>query len=466
MMQARDYIARRGFRKMSIADMKVLSWLMKGPAEYNKVLRDIDGKLLHEAFLPDYKPLNKIITDYYSRYKTPPSYKILSDNLTDDIDTLQLIILLEREDCDDSEILFYVDKMKNRYNEYLARRLAKSLSESEVDVEEFNKDIVSIASKIERMKKSAVFAEGDFRKSADDRYNDYIFTSENPNAIKGVFTGYSELDDYTFGIRNSEMMVISGASSSGKSLLMMNMAINAWMGDNIAYDLNVPLKSNGKNVLYFTLEMSKQQLEQRIDANVSVIRHKALSRGHLTDEERDRWKVSLEFQKDYDKSFYVVDLPRGSRTLDIEARYDSIIAEFQPDLVCVDYLGIMKPNRDFGQDWLEVGHTAADLHEFCRSKNIPVITAAQRKARNKSGKSQYNDLEELGRSKMIGDNANIVLLIEQREDEFLKDDMILHVVKNRDGAKGEVKLKKDFPMSRVISFPDGWADDLGEENST
>jgi replicative DNA helicase len=452
---------------MSIADEKVLSWLMKGPAEYNKVQRTIDTKLLQEAFLPDYKPLNKIINDYYSRYKTPPSYKILSDNLTEDIDTLQLIALLQSNDCDDSEILFYIDKMKGRYNAYLARRLAESLGE-EVDVEDFNKDIVNIASKIERMKRSSVFAEGDFRKSVDERLNDYIYTEENPGEISGVFLGFREIDDYTFGVRNSEMLVISGASSSGKSLLMMNFAINAWLGGNIAheYDPTMPTKPDGKNVLYFTLEMSRKQLEQRIDSNIAKIRHKALSRGLLTDEEKMRWKASLEFQKNFDKSFYVVDLPRGSRTIDIEARYDSIISEFQPDLVCVDYLGIMKPNRDFGQDWLEVGHTAADLHEFCRSKNIPVITAAQRKARNKNGKSQYNDLEELGRSKMIGDNANIVLLIEQREDEFIKEDMIVHVVKNRDGAKGEVRLQKDFARSGVLNIPDGWADDPGEENSS
>jgi replicative DNA helicase len=449
---------------MSIADMKVLCWLMKGPAEYNKVQRNMDNKILQEAFLPDYKPLNKIINDYYSRYKTPPSYKILTDNLTQDIDTLQLTTLLQAETCEESEILFYIDRMKDRYNAYLARRLAGSLSE-EVDVEEFNKDIVSIASKIERMRKSAVFAEGDFRKSVNNRYNDYIYTEENPGAISGVFSGYPEIDDYIFGIRNSEMMVISGASSSGKSLLMMNMAVNAWLGQNITYNPLMPLQDGGKNVLFFTLEMSKKQLEQRIDANVAMIRHKAVSRGLLTDEERERWKISLEFQRNFNKSFYVVDLPRGSRTLDIEARYDAIISEFQPDLVCVDYLGIMKPNRDFGQDWLEVGHVAADLHEFCRSKDIPVITAAQRKARNKNGKSQYNDLEELGRSKMIGDNANIVLLIGQREDEYLKEDMIIHIVKNRDGAKGEVRLQKDFARSRILAIPDGWADDPGEENS-
>jgi replicative DNA helicase len=449
---------------MSVDDKKILAWKLTGPAEYNKVQRNIDNKLLHEALLPEYKPLNKVIDDYFSRYKTPPSIEILQDGIVQDIDTIQLVSILKDLSCKDTEILYFIERVKERYNGYLAKRLGEAVLGGDIDVETFNKDVISIVSKLERMKKSAIFSEGDFRLSAADRYNNYLYTEQNPTDISGVFTGYKELDDYIFGLRNSEMMIISGASSSGKSLLMMNIAINAWLGNNNPLRPKQNLQDTGKNILFFSLEMSKEQLEQRVDANVARIRHKALSRGLLTDEEKDRWISSLEFQKNFNKHFYTVDMPRGSRTLDVEARFDSIISEFQPDLVCVDYLGIMRPNRDYGQDWLEVGHVAADLHEFCRSKNIPVLTAAQRKAKNKNSKSQYNDLEELGRSKMIGDNANIVLLIEQREDEHLKDDMIVHVVKNRDGAKGEIKFIKDFPRSRILSTPDNWADDPGEEN--
>jgi replicative DNA helicase len=365
--------------------------------------------------------------------------------------------------CQESEILFYVDQVRKRYNSEIAMRLANSISNRDLDVEEFNSNIIHVAAKIDRLKKTSVFAEGNFGNSADDRFNDYLFTEQNPNIATGVMSGFREIDDYTYGIKPSELMIISGASSSGKSLLMMNYAINAWLGPNKPKN-SIQNLEGGKNVVYFTLEMSKRQLEQRIDANMADIPHRAIMRGQLSPEEKNRWKNSLEFQKEYDKKFYIVDMPRGSRTIDIEARYDAILSEFQPDLVVVDYLGIMKPNRDFGQDWLEVGHVAEDLHEFCRNKNIAVLTAAQRKAKNKATKGQSNDLEELGRSKMIGDNANIVLLIEQRDDEHLLDDMVIHIVKNRDGAKGEIKLYKEFEKSKVISIPDNWTGGVGEEN--
>jgi replicative DNA helicase len=157
-------------------------------------------------------------------------------------------------------------------------------------------------------------------------------------------------------------------------------------------------------------------------------------------------------------------MPRGSKMVDIEARYDSIIAEFTPDLVCIDYLGIMKPNHESNQDWLDVGKVAEEMHEFCRSKDIPVLTAAQRKNRDKKNKSQSHDGEDIGRSRLILDNCNIMLLIETRDEEHLLEDMNVHIVKNRDGEKGKVTLMKVFEKSTITSMPLGWAGNDGDEN--
>ena len=129
----------------------------------------------------------------------------------------------------------------------------------------------------------------------------------------------------------------------------------------------------------------------------------------------------------------------------------------------------MKPSIGAtGTDWIDVGRVSEELHEFCRRNNIPVITAAQRKARQKQKSTKEFkdniDLEDIGRSKMIGDNSNIVLLIEFRDEEYLREDMPIHVVKNRDGAKGRILLKKEFECSKIANLPDGWAESLGDEN--
>jgi len=73
-------------------------------------------------------------------------------------------------------------------------------------------------------------------------------------------------------------------------------------------------------------------------------------------------------------------------------------------------------------------------------------------------------LEDFGRSKMIGDNAAIALIIGNREDEQLREDMEINIVKNRDGAKGTILLRKAFDKSRIESLPDNWTIDNGDEN--
>lgn len=450
----------------NIADRKVFSYLLKGPKEFNDVQRIIDFGLLVEASSYDFKSLARIIKAYHNQYRSPPSYDLLKDNLVEDHETLELVYWIEEENCNESEVKFYVDEMRKRYNGYLARRLAEATAaEDEFDHEEYNQELGRIQSKIERLYKNAVFSEGDIRESVDERLGRYLYTKENPDEIEGVFLGYKDLDHYCWGIKDSELLVISGASSSGKSLLMMNIAINAWLGSNNPLDPEAPIVDDGKDIIFFSLEMSKTQLEQRLDSNLANIVTNHLTRGKLLDDEMDRYYKVLEFCKKYEKKFYICDMPRGSRTLDIEARYDTISSEFKPELVCVDYLGIMKPNVSRNSDWLDIGYTAEDLHEFCRAKDIPVITAAQRKTKDKKAKKQYNDLEELGRSKMIGDNANIVFLIENREEEHLRDDMVIHIVKNRSGAKGKVTLLKNFETARVEGLPDNWVGESGDENT-
>lgn len=451
----------------NLADRKVFSYLLKGPAEFNAVQRIIDYNLLTEAAAPDFKPLAQIIKAYHNQYRTPPPYSILQDNLVEDFEVLQLLSWIEEEECDESEIKFYVDMMRKRYNGYLAKILAEAAPYNieDFDAEEYNQSLGRIQSKIERLHKNAVFTEGEISRSTKERLGRYQYTEENPDKISGVFLGYRDLDHLTWGIKQSELMVISGASSSGKSMLMMNIAINAWLGSNDPLNPEAKFVDDGKNIIFFSLEMSKSQLEDRIDSNLAGIITNNITRGKLSLQDKEKFKKVLDFCERYDKKFYICDMPRGSKTLDIEARYDAICSEFTPDLVCVDYLGIMKPNVSRNSDWLDIGYTAEDLHEFCRAKNIPVITAAQRKTKDRKAKKQYNDLEDLGRSKMIGDNANIVFLIENRDEEYLKDDMVVHVVKNRSGAKGKVTLLKDFETGRIQTIPDDWVGDAGDENN-
>jgi replicative DNA helicase len=451
-------------------DAKILNWMMSGPSNINDVYMHIEIDLLKQVVLPKYKPTLTQIHSYYSRHKSPPSYDVLEKLLDSEEEDAEILEVIQAAECEQTEIGFYLDRIKERFNKFLINKLAERADEIEQNYEaltDFNDELKRIIAKTERLYKSDVFTEGNVTDSVLERIDDYHYTRENPDEIRGFLSGYKELDDYTWGIKNSEMLVIGGASSSGKSMLMMNMAVNAWLGSNVPSE-GITGFSDGKNVLYISLEMSKKQLEQRIDANVANVRHRGIARAELEGAEEARWRSCLDFQKSYNKTFYILDMPRGTTMGEIEAKYENLLGVFKPDAVFVDYLQLMKPTvGQIGSDWLDVGKVSEELHEFCRKKNIPVVTAAQRKAaQKKTGGKKVDDvsLEDLGRSKMIGDNAAIVFLIANREDERLREDMEVHVVKNRDGAKGKVSLRKVFANSRIESLPDDWAEDFGDEN--
>jgi len=451
-------------------DAKILNWMMQASANISNVYTLVEFDLLRSIFFPKYKPSLSAIHSYYSRHKTPPSYGVLKSLLEKEDEETEILEFVEAQDTKFNEIGYFIDEIKERYNKYLIENLADraaDLEQNKEDISDFNDSIRRVISKTERLYKNDVFSEGDVKDSIEDRISQYRYTAENPEAIMGFLSGYKELDDYTWGIKNSEMLVIGGASSSGKSLFMMNMAVNAWLGSNVPAE-GVTNAKDGKNILFISLEMSKSQLEQRVDANVSNVKHRGLARGQLSDVEQDAWGRCLNFQEGYDKKFYILDMPRGTSMGEIEAKYENILGIFKPDAVFIDYLQLMKPTiGQSGTDWLDVGKVSEELHEFCRKKNIPVVTAAQRKAaQRKSGGKRSDDLslEDLGRSKMIGDNAAIVFLIANREDEQLREDIEIHIVKNRDGAKGKVSLKKVFDKSKIEPFPDDWAGDFGDEN--
>jgi replicative DNA helicase len=451
-------------------DAKVVNWMMQSSININEVYRELDYDLLRSMFFPKYKPVLEILHSYYSRHKIPPSYKVLTTLLDREGEDPSIVEYILNKECVGNEIGFYLDEIKERYNKYLIDSLMKKasdLDDEDEDVKEFNDELKKVISKTERLYRKDVFSEGDVTDSTKERVNHYRYTVENPDQIMGFLSGYQELDDYTWGVKNSEMLVIGGASSSGKSLLMMNMAINAWLGSNIPSE-GVSGYDDGKNILFISLEMSKKQLEHRIDANVSNVRHRSLARGQLTGQEEDRWMKCLKIQEKHNKKFYILDMPRGTTMGEIEAKYETILGVFRPDAVFIDYLQLMKPTIGAsGTDWLDVGKVSEELHEFCRKKDLPVVTAAQRKAVQKKNSGKKVDdvnIEDLGRSKMIGDNAAIVLIIGNREDEDLREDMEVHVVKNRDGAKGKVSLKKTFDRSRIEVFPDNWAEEMGDEN--
>lgn len=442
-------------------DFKLVNWMFQSISSINLVFRSIDKELLTEVVSYEVKDIVERLIIYYDRHKEVPSYDVMRNLLVKDDLDYEAIRDVARNKTTKNDIGFILDQIKERFNRKKIERFIDGYSDEE-DIGDSNKRMRDTLLLAERLNRVDAYSEGLISDSVEERERNYKYTEENPNINKGVISGYKELDDYTFGLKGSEMLTIGGASSSGKSMLMLNMAINAWKGSNDP-SKGIFDRTDGSNVVYVSLEMTKSQLEKRIDACLSRVESNNIIRGLMTEQEKVRWGASLRFQKGYGKHFYILDLPRGSSVADMESKFDIINELFHAESIYVDYLQLMSPSSDkSGTDWQDVGKVAEELHEFCKKKDIATVTAAQRKAGDRKGQRNYQDnatLEDLGRSKMIGDNSTVVWIIGKREDELLREDMEVYVVKNRDGAKGKVKLRKAFSQSRIEELPEDWIDE-------
>jgi replicative DNA helicase len=241
--------------------------------------------------------------------------------------------------------------------------------------------------------------------------------------------------------------------NTGKSILKQNIAVNAYLGKNT---LDTPIENwddSGRNVLFFSLEMPKETMERRIDACLAEIYSNHIRDGLLCEDDKRKYLKALKFQKEYKKDLYIVDMPKGATTREIELKYLEICeTEFKPDLVVIDYLGIMSSNDSTGSDWQDLGVISAELHEFARVYEVAVLSGSQVN-RTKDGSERY-DTTRIARSSVIPTHANIIIQIGCRSDEYLRTDMPIYIIKMRDGERDQFTLSKDFAKMKVVDLVD------------
>jgi replicative DNA helicase len=315
---------------------------------------------------------------------------------------------------------------------------------------------------IDSIYRKEAYSEGALSQSARDRAKKYKEVEANPELAQGLLTGLTELDRISNGLHAGELLIIGGSTGTGKSILMHNMAVNAYLGglDPVSELSQEEMQSVGHNVLYFSLEMPKESQERRVDACMANVIANHIRDGRLDAEEKYRYFRTLKFQDTYPKQFHIVDMARGVTPREVELKYVELCDKYgiEFDGVFVDYIGIMQPdatsNKKSDSDWLGLGHVAEGLHEFARTYNIPVVTASQLTRTKDPNKSQIST-DRFARSAMIPDNANIALQIACRgDDEHTRLDMPVHITKMRDGEKGSFTLVKDFSRMKVTDMVD------------
>lgn len=232
------------------------------------------------------------------------------------------------------------------------------------------------------------------------------------------------------------------------SMLLANMAAQIWMQKNTLED---PSVEAGKNVLYFSLEMPFDQCARRTFARLSQISTYALRDAHISKQQAKRLAQVDNFIENYESEFEIVDIPRGVTAESIEERFlESVTKGHRPDVVVVDYLGLMSAPDIQGDDWLKLGEIAGKLHEFARAQNVVVLTAVQLNRPKGKDPNDIVGLHRIGRSSNIMHHASIGIQIETRPDEDTYADLPYHIIKNRNGERGHHILKKQFKYATLV----------------
>jgi replicative DNA helicase len=251
----------------------------------------------------------------------------------------------------------------------------------------------------------------------------------NKGAIRGVRTGYRDLDNMTAGLQRSDLIILAARPAMGKTTLVTNLAYN------VATIAKQP-------VLFFSLEMSKEQLVDRMLADASGVDSWNIRTGNLSDD--DFSKLSEAMGEMAEAPIYIDDTP-GLSVLEMRTKARRQAHEAPLGLIIVDYLQLMQASgRSDGNRVQEVSEISRGLKLIARELNVPVIALSQLSRSVESRSPQIPQLADLRESGSIEQDADIVMFIyreayynPETERENITD---LIIAKHRNGPTGKVEL--------------------------
>lgn len=442
------------FNELDLSILKAITNNRKYALEF---VHECNEKL----FSPDLWRFAKLVIDYIRIYKEVPTQRVMNDRvkaLKNDAFLEYVNTVFNKLDTfkyDEREYKHDLEKLKNRFSAGLINGLKQNLDTSNGanDLKKSVTEIQAVLSNIKNVNQVKAYEQSTLKESIEDFRNRYMAKLKDPNFGIGLGTGYSFFDFTTGGLRPGEMLLIGADTGGGKSMLLMNMAINMWLQGNTT-DMEKDFKE-GCDVLYFSLEMPFDDCQERVLARLGMVPQKGIRDAKLEGDEQKKLSKSLKFIKNYPWDFEIVDVPRGASIETIELIFNDVLTrKRKPKVVVIDYLTLMDYKENDMDDWLKQGKIAEQLHEFGRVHEIVMLSAVQLND-PKSGGTKATDsqvgLHRIGRSKMIMHNANFGIQIEKRANEDQFPDMSLHLIKSRRTELTRGKIYKNFSCCALLN---------------
>jgi replicative DNA helicase len=259
---------------------------------------------------------------------------------------------------------------------------------------------------------------------------------ENRGSVTGLPTGFVELDRMTSGLHAAEMIVIAARPSMGKTAFAMNIA------EHVAMDI-------GKAVAIFSLEMSSQQLVQRILCSRAKVDLQRVRNGFLS--ERDFPNLTAAASQVAAAKMFIDDTP-GLTVTELRAKARRIKSQHDIQLIVIDYLQLLRSMSRRAQDnrQLEISEISSGIKALAKELSLPIIVIAQLNRQpdtraKEGGRPRLSDLRESGSIEQDADLVGLLVRPEYYEtDDEAKQERAgeaeLIIAKQRNGPTGDVPL--------------------------
>ena len=331
---------------------------------------------------------------------------------------------------------YYLEIVRDKY---ILRQIIAACTESVRRSFEEQDEVNNLLDEVEQK----IFAVG------EDRFKGQMLTHERSGhggdrsdretlrthgGITGISTGFAELDRMTNGLHAAEMIVIAARPSMGKTALAMNIA------EHVAINEKLP-------VAVFSLEMSSQQLVQRLLCSRARVNLQKVRDGFLA--ERDFPSLTAAASKLAEAQIFIDD-SAGLSILELRAKARRLKAQQDIKLIVVDYLQLLRSTTRRAQDnrQLEISEISAGLKGLAKELKIPIIVVAQLNRQPEArtgGKPRLSDLRESGSIEQDADLVGLLVRPEiYEEDEEARAEKAgeaeLIIAKQRNGPVGEIQL--------------------------
>jgi replicative DNA helicase len=261
-----------------------------------------------------------------------------------------------------------------------------------------------------------------------DYYDRIEYLTQHQDEMLGVPTGFNDIDKLLGGLQKSDMIILAARPSVGKTSLALSFGHNA-------------AKRYGQRVAFFSLEMSNEQVVQRLISAETGIDSQRLRRGRLNEGE---WAKFMKVYNDLSGTLFYIDDTPGISALELRTKARRLHAEVGIDLLIVDYLQLMRGDFRSENRVQEISSISRALKSLARELNVPLLALSQLSRGVESRTDKRPILSDLRESGALEQDADVVVFIYRDEmyNENTERPNIADIIvaKHRNGPTGTVAL--------------------------